>query len=152
MTLTAAESIRSNWTGIFRRKGGDGTYTRLFENLDAMQQNALLRQIDLREWEFPVVGSFQNPDNWLILTTERLVWSIAADPHEINVHVVRDAVADFDQLQYSGRSKLELRELKVLTIDGGERRIELESGPPLSGVWNILKSIGARNRARLKMA
>ena len=145
MILTSAESLKKIWVSIYRRKGGDGTYTRLFDNLNLTQKSTLFAVLTLRESELPVIGSVKDSDNWLVLTTERLVWSIGGKRRELAANTVRDATADLKQLQHHA-SKLEMRKLDVVTIDGIEYSIELESGAPLSGVWNILKNLGVRNR------
>jgi len=151
MTLTASESLKGTWVSIFRRKGGDGTYTRLFDNLDATQRSTLFAVLKLRESELPVIGSVQDSGNWLVLTTERLVWSIRGERREVAANTVRDATADLKQLQRSD-SKLEMRQLQVVTMGDGEYPIELEPGAPLSGVWNVLKNLGARNRSAVEKA
>jgi hypothetical protein len=152
MTLTDPESLKDTWVSIFRRKGADGAYTRLFDNLDPSQRSALLSELKLRKSELPVIGSVQDSDNWLVLTTERLVWSIGGRRREVDAKVIRDARADFKKLQRRGHSKLEMRELQVVTMGKGEYTIELEPGAPLSGTWNILKNLGARNRSSIKSA
>jgi len=146
MTLTVAESLKDTWTSIFRRKGGDGTYTRLFDNLDPSQRSMLLAEFKLSESELPVIGSIQDSGNWLVLTTERLAWSIEGKRQEVAATVIRDATADLKQLQRSDHSKLGMRQLQIVTMGDGEYSIELEPGAPLSGVWNVLKNLGARNR------
>jgi hypothetical protein len=152
MTLTVAESLKSTWMSIFRRKGQDGTYTRLFDNLDPSQRSMLLDEFKLRESELPVIGSIQDSGNWLVLTTERLAWSIEGKCQEVATTVIRDATADFKQLQRSGHSKVETRQLQVVIMGDGEHSIELEPGAPLSGVWHVLKNLGARNRSRTQSA
>jgi hypothetical protein len=146
MTLTAAESLKDTWTSIFRRKGGDGTYTRLFDNLDPSQRSMLLAKFKLGGSELPVIGSVQDSGNWLVLTTERLAWCIEGKRREIAANVIRDATADLKHLQHSDHSKLGMRQLQIVTMGDGEYSIELEPGAPLSGVWNVLKNLGARNR------
>jgi len=149
MTLTAAESLKDTWASIFRRKGGDGTYTRLFDNLDPSQRSTLLAEITFRESELPVIGSIQDSSNWLVLTTERLAWSIGGERREIAAGAVLDATADLKQLQRGDHSKLGMRQLQVVTMGDGEHLIELEPGGPLSGTWNVLKNLGARNRSAI---
>ena len=146
MTLTVAESLKDTWTSIFRRKGGDGTYTRLFDNLDPSQRSLLFAEFELSESELPVIGSIQDSGNWLVLTTERLAWSIEGKRQEVAATVIRDATADLKQLQRSDHGKLEMKQLQIVTMGDGEYSIELEPGAPLSGVWNVLKNLGARNR------
>jgi hypothetical protein len=94
----------------------------------------------------PVIGSIESTRDWLILTTERLAWSAGGQRHELATNIIRDATADLRNLQRGGRSKIEIRELSVLTFDGREYCITLEPGSPLVGTWNVLKNIGARNR------
>jgi hypothetical protein len=100
MTLPPAESLKEVWTSIFRRKGGDGVTTRLFENLDASQQRALFAEFNLRESELPVIASIQDPGHWFILTTERLAWSTEGKRQELLVGTIRDATVDLRQLQH----------------------------------------------------
>lgn len=71
MTATAT-TLKDTWASIFRRKGADGAYTRLFDNMESGQRKALLGGLKLREAELPVIGSLRGPGSWLILTTERL--------------------------------------------------------------------------------
>jgi hypothetical protein len=143
--INSAENLKNTWESIFQRKGGDGVYTRLVDNMDAGQRSTLLTAIKLRTTELPVIGSLRGPNNWLILTTERLVWTVAGDRHEIDVQAVRDASMDLKQLENS-QSKLEARTLRVATLEGDEYTIEVEPGQPLSGTWNVLKNLGTRNR------
>jgi hypothetical protein len=140
-----AGSLKNTWESIFRRKGGDGAYTRLFDSLEPGQRSALLSGLKLRKTELPVIGSLRGPESWLVLTTERLVWASHGKRHELAADKIRDAVADFKQLQTS-ESKLDMRTLRVITLTGEEYTIELEPGQPLSGTWNVLKNLGTRNR------
>jgi hypothetical protein len=45
-----------------------------------------------------------------------------------------------------------MRQLQVVTMENGEHSIELEPGAPLSGVWNVLKNLGSRNRSAMERA
>jgi hypothetical protein len=152
MTLTAAENLKHTWESIFRRKGGDGVYIRLFDNLDPSQRGTLLAELRQHESELPVIGGVQDSSNWLILTTERLAWSIDGDRREVAANAIRDATADLKQLQRSEHSKLGMRRLQVMTMGDAEYSIELEPGGPLSGIWNVLKNLGARNRRAIEGA
>jgi hypothetical protein len=144
-----ATALKDTWASIFRRKGADGAYTRLFDNMEPGQRQTLLSGLKLRESELPVIGSLRGPGNWLILTTERLAWATDGERHELAAEDIRDAIANFNQLQNT-QSKLEMRTLQVTTRTGDEYAIELEPGQPLSGVWNVLKNLGARNRRATK--
>jgi hypothetical protein len=145
--MTEHEKLKSTLSAIFKRKGRDGRYTRLFENLDSQQREALLKQVPLTETELPVIGSAEAEDKWLLLTTARIVWRSGDKTETLDVKEIRDAVADLRKLVATGRRKDKMRELQVLTTNGEQRFVELEEGAPLMGVWNVLKNLGARNRS-----
>jgi hypothetical protein len=149
MTLTAAESLKDMWASIFRRTGGDGAFTRLFDNLDAPQRSTLLSKFRLRGTELPVIGSIEDSSNWLVLTTERLVWSIGGERRELPSDTVCYARADFQQLRHG---KLGMRQLLVVSMGNVDMPIELEPGAPLIGVWNIFRNLCARNQNKRKVA
>jgi hypothetical protein len=113
--------------------------------MDSAQRSTLLTAIKLHATELPVIGSLRGPNNWLVLTTERLVWTVAGERHEIGLESIRDATVDLKQLENT-QSKLEMRTLQVTTLKGEKYTIELEPGQPLSGTWNVLKNVGTRNR------
>jgi|SRR5581483_3052594 len=148
MTLPAADSLKDTWVSIFRRKGGDGVRTRLFENFDSTQQRLLCVELNLRKSELPVIASIPDSRNWFVLTTERLAWSIEGKRQDLPVGKIRDATADLRQLQRDRRSKLDMSQLQIVTMEGNKYTIELEAGHSLNGTWNVLKNIGARNLRR----
>ncbi|TWT14054.1 hypothetical protein [Reyranella sp. CPCC 100927] len=146
MTSTAARHLKHSLTSIFRRKGGDGAYTRLFDNLEPSQQGVLLSAISLRPSELPVIGSLQTSNDWLVLTTERLVWCLGGNRLELAVEMIGDATVDLASLQRRGIGKMEMRELHVMTTTDERHVVELEAGAPFFGAWNVLKNLGVRNR------
>jgi hypothetical protein len=145
----SAEKLRSTWTAIFCRKGGNGAYTRPFESLEPRQREALLSSFPLRAGELPVIGGLKDSRNWFVLSTERVVWALKGELRELDIGIIRDAIADFDQLE-SSHSKLKMRTLQITTSSGEAHLIEMEPGLPLGGVWNILKNVGARNKHSAK--
>jgi hypothetical protein len=147
--MSEAAELKSTLTSIFKRKGRDGHYTRLFDNLDSTQRNALLSKVELGQTEVPVIGSVENEENWLIITTERLVWRRAGKEQTLRVQEIQDVVADFQKLLVTGQKKDEMRELEVVCSNGNRQTLEVEAGAPLIGVWNALKNLGARNRRRI---
>ena len=144
--MNESESLKTTLSSVFRRKGHNGQYTRLFEDLESFHRNALLENVQLNRGELPVIGGVASQDRWLMITTERVVWRVGDKTHAVSVTDIRDAVADFHGLQASGCTKLQMRELRIETMTHEQHVIEVEEGGPLSGVWNALKNLGARNR------
>ena len=145
MTLMNAESLKDSWSAIFRRKGGNGATTRLFDSLDPIKKSEILTLVKLDRAELPVIGQLLDAQNWFLLTTKRLVWTIESEHHELDNSAIVDATIDLDVASL-GRNKMAVRQLSIEVLDGGTQFLELEPGLPLSGVWNVLKNIGTRNR------
>ena len=100
--MNEAEKLKSTLSSIFSRKGRDGHYTRLFENLESPQKDALLSKVQLNEGELPVIGSAESADKWLIITTERIVWRLGGKEQSLSARDVLDAVADLRKLVATG--------------------------------------------------
>jgi hypothetical protein len=147
--MDASESLKNIWSSIFLRKGGNGAYTRLFDSLEPSQKSVLSAVVELWHNELPIIGSVLDRDNWFIFTTARLAWCISGNRNEIPAQAVCDATVDFRRLRQSGETKLETRRLQLTTKANEKYVIMLEPGQPLSGVWNVLKNLGARNRKAL---
>jgi hypothetical protein len=144
--MTEAEKLKSTLTAIFKRKGKDGSYTRLFENLEPSQREVLLKEISLHDGELPVIGSAKGQDSWLIVTTNRIVWRYEGKRQTLSVHDIRHVQADFQKMIAAGIMMPQLRELQIETVGRELLTIEVEEGSPLIGVWNALLNVCARNR------
>ena len=150
--MTPAESVKDSWSAIFRRKGANGTHTRLFDSLEPPQQALLLKALGtLRKTELPVIGSAHRLDNWLVLTTERLIWCIEGNRKELDVYDIGAVKPDETE---SMRDKQNMKRLEVETVShkrylsNARYLIELDAGEPLFGVWHILLNIGRRNHKK----
>jgi len=150
MIAKSLDQLKRLWTLIFQRKGSEGSFTRLFENLDPPQRELLLRYVSLDPSELPVIGSVQGPDNWLILTTQRLEWS--ADGVRVGSYTdsILGVRMDLEAIRRKFRAKSESRHLEIVLSDGSCYTIELEPGMPLIGVWQVLRNLASRNTAMLR--
>jgi hypothetical protein len=146
--MTEPEKLKNTLSAIFKRKGLDGKFTRLFENLEPSQKEWLLQKVRLGEGELPVIGSAESQGKWLIVTTSRIVWCADAKMQSLPADRIRDVVADLQKLAVTGRRKNQMKELQILTMNGEQYTVEVEEGAPLMGVWNALKNLGARNRKK----
>ena len=142
------ERLKKKMSTIFTRKGKNGNYTRLFDNLEPDQQRALLGNVRLSDGELPIIGSLETSEKWLLVTTRRIVWNLGKKTQSLPLEAIRDVVADFRKMVRDGITKDQLRELQVLAMNGKPHILELEPGAPLIGTWNALKNIGAVNRRR----
>lgn len=146
MSGNKAEDFKKTLSAIFRRKGADGERTRLFDSLDMDKKQVLMRSVALGDQELAVLGNVVDDNNWVCLTTERLVWSRNSCREMLRISDISDAVVDLHELQRKQESKASMRELLVVTFSGNRHSVFLEAGLPLSGVWHVLKHVGDRNR------
>ena len=146
--MTDADKLKSTWSSIFRRKGANGRYTRLFQDLDASQRALMMNQVQLNADELPVIGSAESSETWLVLTTQRIVWRLKGQNHTLSIHDVWHVKADLPKMVATGTRKNQLRELQIETLNHDFYPIEVEEGAPLFGVWNALLNLGARNRRK----
>lgn len=72
---------------IFERKGGNGRYTSIFDRMQGTQQEEILQKVDLTDLEEPVIGSFRSLNDWLLITTDRVCWSVSHVVKSIPFHV-----------------------------------------------------------------
>jgi hypothetical protein len=146
MILDDPETRKQICSSTFRRKGGDGVYTRLFDNLDKSQQEILSAAVELQDQELPIVGSVEGQENWLLLTTARLVWCIKGKREELPIREIGHCRRDLTK--HGPRTKLTSKELEVVTAGRKNYLIELEPARPLFATWHVLNNMGAWNRKR----
>jgi len=142
--MTEAERVRQVLTAIFRRRGGEGRYTRLFENLPAAQQAELRNEASVGAGELPVIGSVQASERWLLITTERIVWREKSSVHSVPVEQVHHV----DPEGFNARWKTEMGTLRIETVGHETHIVSVEPGAPLCGIWNVLRNLEARNQAK----
>jgi hypothetical protein len=140
-----AERIRK----LFSEWIEPGEYTRLFEELPRDQQEGLLTGAGLEPDEQPLVACVLDEACWTLLTSQRLIWSLAG--HQ--TALAWDALADVQLLHRMSRLRhaheiVTASVLQVITHDGRAHALELETGPPFFGFWTALKLIiNAHRRA-----
>lgn len=150
LTIDETIKLKRRLVSVFKRKGRDGLHTRLFENLDSWQRDFLSASASLEEGELPVIGGVESPENWFLITTQKVVWKQKGQMRSIPVAQISQGSMDFNSLLLTGRTKLETQELQIETLDDERYSIEIEQGSPLIGVWNALKYLGFRNRKNAK--
>jgi len=144
MFMTDAEMTRRVLSAIFRTRGGDGRFTRLFENLDQSQRDLLRAVASIRDGELPVIGSIDTPEQWLLITTQRVIWQSDGLIRELPATQIRHVNPGV----FSSRWKTQMQTLQIETTSHKTHTISAELGAPLFGVWNVLLNFGARNRAK----
>lgn len=129
----------------FRRSGEDGESTRVFGAFPAEVQARLTDLADVGATEVPAVATFRNDTEWMLVTSDRVIWPEDGGVASMSLTEVKDAtVIPRDLLAAGGKGKVE--KVTVVTGDNQQVPIRVEAGRPLSGVWNAMKMVANWNR------
>lgn len=134
-TIASEQSICS----IFRRKGGEGRLTMLYENLPDFERRALERKVALSVGEIPTLACFESDGCWCLLTNHRFVWQDMGRYHEVGIMQLRRVTHDMHISVQRGQLDRSLwRDLNIETTDGRRLTIQVEPGKPFLGLWSVL--------------
>lgn len=138
--MTPDENLKSTWSSIFCRKGGSGATTRLWDHWDDDSRAVALGKAALEAEELPVVMARPEAGGPILLTTRRLVCDSGAAP-------LRE-VASIRPVEFTEKTKDQLKELDVELSSGRSIRIAVESGSSYFALWSVLLNIARRNAHR----
>ncbi len=124
----------------FDASGGDGAELKSFAELGPDQRTSLLCLADLLPGELPAIGLHRSGDDWLLLTSARLVWQAGAERRAISLFDIADATLDIRTVHAAGSKEVADR-LTVTTRAGWSFPLRLEAGRALSGMWNVLRMV-----------
>jgi hypothetical protein len=144
--MSETESLKTVLSSIFRRRGAETEKTKLFDNLPQQVQAGLKVDASFIADEAGVLASVLSADHWVLITTHRVVFKRMGRLSVIDCSQLKDATVALGLDAASGiRRKSDLTSLKLILKSGEEQVVEVESGPPHIGIWNVLKHFGARN-------
>lgn len=134
-TIASRRSICS----IFRRKGGEGRLTMLYENLPVFEQRSLESNINFADGEKPAIAYFESEGSWCLLTNHRLIWRDLNSRQEVAIMELGRVTHDMHySVQRGEMDRLLWRELNVETADGRTLVLQMEPGKPFVGFWSVL--------------
>lgn len=145
MTNLSAESRLQRLLRVFSKTGGEGAWTRPFDNLPVEARAYLLERAALAAEELPVLAFFRSPEHWVLVSTERILLGQAHGLRSIPWGDLENATMDTAHLRAAG-SKLSVSGLRLQLRDAGDIEIEIEPGRAYSGLWNVLKTIAVLRR------
>ena len=126
---------------LFRSTGASGRFVKPVSELPSDQQDVLNAYIGTpRVNEYPVIACYRNTDNWTLLTTRRIAWCRGGEARELPIQSVCEATLPDDimhSLTPSSKSHNDL--LQLVVSDGSTYLVQLESGRPFAGFWNVMK-------------
>ncbi len=132
----------------FCRSEEDGEVTRVFGNLPDGAQAKLLKLVDLEPDEVPAVATYKSGTEWMMITSDRVIWSSLDGVRTLPLTEVRDATVLMKDLAAAG-GKSKVEQVTLVTRYGRTFPIIVEPArPPLEVPLEVpATSIGARRKA-----
>jgi meiotically up-regulated gene 157 (Mug157) protein len=142
--MNEAEKLKKRMSHIFLKKGREGEYTKLFENVSIYNKELLLNDISLRENELPVILGFEIPAEWILLTTERIIWRYKGQIRSVENADIEN-VENYIEMQKRAIFLKKPDEIEVLA-KSNKIIIHTEEGSSKFGIWSVLNYLVSRNK------
>ena len=143
MSIINPQHIKVTWSSVFKRKGASGKNTKLFEEFDVTVQKAITERSHLEKDELPVIASNPTEQSWFLLTTKRLLLFTGKVQEAVETSSIDEVLPP----EFGQAKKEEMSWLKLTTSDGRKLQMQVETGPPFFGVWNVLRNSIVRNKS-----
>jgi len=99
----------------------------------------------MRGSELVVLGRYRSNTEWMALTTERVAWLSQGTRHDVDFAQLVDATVPDEEMVRAGSLGMQgVQWLALETRDGVVSHVDVESGLPLVGVWNVLHWVARR--------
>lgn len=133
------KDLSSVMLSIFRRKGGEGEYTKIVNEEYENKYSKLLKD-KIEGEQFLII---YNKDNQFVIITNR---RIITNNFIINILDIKDVIfAMQEEFKDNILSKKNFTRLKLQTFGGETYILELEEGLPYSGIYQVLEFLVQRN-------
>jgi hypothetical protein len=141
------QSIKGRLSNIFLKKGKEGSFTKLFSNLDDTDRNAILSESHLFADELPIIADFRNSSEWSLITTSRVIWHDSKGVHTVPASEIMEVGINLERIQPPPQ-KLTTNRLGIRTKEQQLLEVQFEHGAPLFGAWNALRFFSVQNHKR----
>jgi hypothetical protein len=145
----AAMSHGTVMAAIFKRKGGNGEYTKLYESI-AVKDRKFFDEKIVDPDERPVIVSVHDENNWFLLSDRRLYSSLEARIFTIKLEEIDHVKVDLHLMRLKMTRMTDQDELTLVTSNNAKCKLKTEPGLPFSGMFSVLKHIEARNALKSK--
>lgn len=134
----------SLYLAIFKRKGGEGIHTKIIKHADDEDCQSWIALLE--ENEKPLLISFLDMSNWLLLTDNRIITSGGGTVELLYLtDVIEVGPALREEMQCSITDKHKFTRLKIKTRSNTYFTCSLEQGEPYAGVYQVLHFIATCN-------
>lgn len=126
---------------LFKRKGGEGFFTKIINKDNEIKYNYLYENLLLKEEKGLIIYA-QGEREWLLLTN----FGIHFNKKDVNTFILYSEIKEVKlpiEIEYSRGivNKDEYTDLLLLDIKGNEYILKIEKGKPFWGVFQVLHYI-----------
>jgi len=134
----------SVYLSIFKRKGGEGDYTKIVNDENKNQYSDLMSRLGGNE--NPLIVYFKNILNWFLLTNNRIL-IMNEERFEVfnNLDIVDVRPAFEEELSDRIINKENFTRLKIKIKNNKEVVLSLEKGKSYEGIYQVLHFIRTNN-------
>jgi len=144
----APRDFSSNIVARFRRAacGRVAIATGPIEELPQSAANVLFNKVGLMQGEFPILGSVVSLDDWLLITTSRVLSSHRGTITALDFVDIGGVNCDIDACARAGQQEVEqLEYISLWTFSGKELTLRVQSGGGYLGIMGVLNWITRAN-------
>jgi hypothetical protein len=133
------ESLNNTLRAIFRRRGLETDYTKIFDAWPDLVQERISKVFTLQAEELPVLAFVPSEEHWLLITTRHIVQYKFEKLQEIDCSLLKKVgPALLADAAAGAVDPSEMKHLRLTLADRNEMIIEVEPGRPYNGIWNLL--------------
>ncbi len=125
---------------IFKRKGGEGEFTKLISSVNKFDYEPLMSSLFVNE--LPLIAFKKNNHDLTLISDQRVIVLKNDLVLSIDYKKMTDvSLALVEEFRQGVISKLEFTRIVIVTDNKKEHIIQLEKGPPLQGIYQLLNYV-----------
>ena len=123
-------------TSLFKRKGGEGIYTKIIKSTNIEYE---IISDNLLEGEKGIIIYYKSEREWFWLSCKRIRYKLNANAFEIFIKDIKKVSPAID-VEFKNRvlNKNDFSVLKIVDSYGNIHYLKLESGLPYRGIYQVL--------------
>lgn len=128
---------------LFKRKGGEGQYTKV------VSENSLPESLVLSNFgsdEIGLIIYYKSDSDWFLLSNKRIRSSHEGDTASLNIQDLKEVTLAMQEEFKDGiRNKNDFSRLRIKDKSGGSNLLYLEKGQPYEGLYQVLHFLASKN-------
>jgi hypothetical protein len=146
--MNSTYSIKKAMCALYKRhsKGPTSSLTGLYDDLPIEVTQLLLNKYALQDNELPVIVSIYSNEEWIILTTLRVIFSCNNNIYVVNNQDISNVFVDADAcIRERQADTYQLSYLWIKTFSGDKWTIHIQPGAGFVGIISVITKFVKNN-------